>query len=70
MADKTLRTFRGVVEDQPLTHAERRAVIEAPWPAINVWQGKSWGGLAKRDLHVSDLPERAWGFGSEEGSND
>ena len=60
MAKPTVRTFRGVVEDQPLTHEQRRRVIEAPWPAINVWGGKSWGGLSKRESLIPDGGSHSW----------
>jgi hypothetical protein len=60
MANTTVRTFRGIVEDKPLTHAERRKVIEAPWPAINVWGGKAWGGTTKRESLIPESRTRSW----------
>jgi hypothetical protein len=71
MAKQTLRTFRGVIEDQPLTAAERRRLVDAPFPTLRCFTGKSWGGLSKRESIIPDSGGHTWsGHYAEGDAND
>ena len=70
MAKSTVRTFRGVVEDQPLTPAQRRLLVEKPFPTLGIYAGKSWGGLAKREGLLSPHGAHTWTGRYSEGDCD
>ena len=43
---------------RPLTHEERLAVINAPWPTVNVVVPKSWAGtILRHGIGADTMPE-------------
>ncbi len=74
MAKSSSTAIRGAGADKPLTAAERRRVIEAPWPVVNIWDsGKSWGGTTKRESIIPDNGARSWsraGYGDGDATDD
>jgi len=42
------------------SHEERRRIIEAPFPTINIWGGRTWGGLSKREGLIPDAGKLSW----------
>jgi hypothetical protein len=68
MAKSPSGHVRGDSKDRPLTHEERRRVIEAPWPVVGVYAPKRWGGTPKRESLIPDGGSRSWsGHGDTEG---
>ena len=47
-------------DNTPLTHEERRKVIEAPWPVVGIYMPKQWGGVTKRESLIPDGGQRSW----------
>ena len=70
MAIKAPRTFRGVIEDEPLTAAERRRLVEAPFPTLRCFAGKSWGGLSRRESLIPHSGGHTWTGHFAEGESD
>jgi hypothetical protein len=65
MAKSPSGHVRGDSKDRPLTHEERRRVIEAPWPVVGIYAPKRWGGTTKRETLIPDSGSRSWNRSSE-----
>ena len=60
MAKSSSGPVRGDSEDRPLTHEERRRVIEAPWPVVGIYAPKRWGGITKREPLIPNSGGWSW----------
>lgn len=60
-------TRKPVHQPRPLTAAERRALVEAPFPSsFSVITPKSWGGITTTQENIPVTGRRTWVYTPED----